>query len=96
MEDLFPPSGTGPNWRSATDPFPTILSIRSGAHRAYIYGTTKAAKTMALAATAKDQTRESLARELMGRQIQPKILYEVFPDYQKLLNKVEVEPPPPL
>jgi len=56
------------------------LSIRFGAHRALIYGTTQAAKTMALTATAKDQTRESHARELMGRQICPKILDEEFPD----------------
>ncbi len=43
------------------------LSIRFGARRASIYGTPKAAKTMALTATAKDQVRESLAQELMGR-----------------------------
>ena len=35
-------------------PLPKNLSIRFGAHRASIYGTTKVAKTMALTAAAKD------------------------------------------
>ena len=76
------------------EPIPKNLSSRFGAHRASIYGTTKAAKTMALTAAAKDQTRESHDRELMGRQMRSKILDEEFPDYQKLLDKAEVDPPP--
>jgi hypothetical protein len=35
-------------------PLPKNLTIRFGAHRASIYGTTKAAKTTALTTTAKD------------------------------------------
>jgi hypothetical protein len=47
---------------------------------------------VALTVAAKDQAREAHARELMGRRIRPKILYEEFPDYQKLLDKAEVCP----
>ena len=47
-------------------PLPINLSIRFGAHRASIYGITKAAKINALTATAKAQTRESHAIELSG------------------------------
>ena len=54
-------------------PLPKNPWIRFGAHRAFIYGTTKAAKTMALTVAAKDQAHEAYARELMGRQIRPKI-----------------------
>ncbi len=61
-------------------PLPNNLSIRFGAHCASIYGTTKAAKTMALIAAAKDQAREAHAIELMGRQIRPNILDEEFPN----------------
>jgi len=71
--------------------FPNNLSIRFGAHRASIYGITKSAKTMALTAAAKDQTRESHANELTERQIRSKILDEEFPDYQNLLDNAEVE-----
>ena len=41
----------------ALGPLPKNLSIRFGAHRASTYGSTKAAKTMALIAAVKDQTR---------------------------------------
>jgi hypothetical protein len=51
---------------------------------------------MALTADAKDQARESHAREITGRQIRPKSLEEDFPDYQKLLDIAEIEPTPPL
>ena len=52
-----------------------------------------AAKAVAITAAAQDKTRESHAKEVMGRQIRPKILDEEFPDYEKLLDKAEVEPP---
>ena len=58
------------------------------------YGTTKAAKTRAFTIAAKDQTHEAHARELMGRQIRPRILDDEFPDYQKLLDDAEIEPSP--
>jgi hypothetical protein len=75
-------------------PLPKNLSIRLGAHRASIYGTTKAAKTMVLTAAAKDQARESHAIELMGRQIRPQILDKGFQDYQKIMDNAEVDTPP--
>jgi hypothetical protein len=65
-----------------------------GAHRASSYGTTKATKTSALTASAKDQVRESHARELTCRHPRPKILDEVFHKYQQLLDNAEVEPTP--
>ena len=72
-------------------PLPKNLSIRFGAHRASIYGTTKAAKTAALTASTKDRVRESHARELTIRHPSPNILDEVFPDYQQLLDNAEAE-----
>jgi hypothetical protein len=70
------------------------LSIRFGAHRASIYGTTKAAKTMGLTTSANDKTRESHAREITGSYPRPAILDEEFPEYQQLMEKAEVEDPP--
>ena len=49
------------------------MTIRFGAHRASIYGTTKAAKTMPLTTIVKDHARESHAKEITGRQVRPKI-----------------------
>jgi hypothetical protein len=72
------------------------MTIRFGAHRASIYGTTKSTKTMAITLAAKDQARESHGREITGRQIRPKILDEELPDYQKLMDNAEVDPPFPL
>jgi hypothetical protein len=63
-------------------PLPKNLTIRFGQHRVSIYGTTKATKTMALTAAAKDQVRESHARELTGRQVRPKTLDGEFPEQQ--------------
>jgi hypothetical protein len=59
-------------------PLPKNLPSRFGAHRASIYGSTKAAKTMALIASAKDQARESHARELTGHLPRPQFLDEEF------------------
>jgi hypothetical protein len=73
---------------------PKNLIIRFGAHRASIYSNTSAATTAALIAAAKDHIRDSRARELASRTVRPKIIDEVFPDYQKLLDNVEVEPTP--
>ena len=50
---------------SAPRPIPKNLSIRFGAHRASIYGSTKAAKNMALTSSANDKTRESHAKEIV-------------------------------
>ncbi len=60
-------------------PLPKNLSIWFRAHRASIYGNTKAAKTMALTAAAKDQARESHVRdELTGRIPRSAFLDEEF------------------
>jgi len=52
-----------------------------------------AAKTMALISSAKDQVRESRAKELTSNEVRPKILDEGFHDYHKLINNAKVEPP---
>ena len=75
-------------------PLPKNLSLRFGAHRASICNATKASKTTALTASAKDVTRESHARELMRRHPRPKTLDEKFQDYKTLLDNAEVEPTP--
>ncbi len=77
-------------------PLPKNLFIRLGAHRASAYGTSKSAKTTALAASVKDQFREVHAREFTGRHIRPKIIDKDIPDYQQLLDNAGVESPPHL
>jgi hypothetical protein len=57
------------------------MTIRFEAHRASVYGTMTAAKTMALTTAAKDQVRESHVKELTGRQVRLTILDEEFQDY---------------
>ena len=59
---------------SAPGPLPKNLSIRFGAHRASIYGSTKAAKKMALTPSSNERTRESHAKEIAGSLIRPPIL----------------------
>jgi len=85
-------------------PLPKNLSIRFGAHRASIYGSTRAAKIMALNPLANDKTRESHAKEVAGSLLRPAILTVEFQEYQKLLDAAEVAdtpftlpdmPPPP-
>ena len=63
---------------SASGPIPKNLSIRFGAHRASIYGSTKAAKTMALTPSANDRTRESHYKEIASSMIRPPILDAEF------------------
>ncbi len=63
---------------SAPGPIPKNLSIRFGAHRASIYGSTKAAKTMALTPSANDKTRESHYKAIVGSMIRPPILDAEF------------------
>jgi len=80
---------------SAREIFPKNLTIRFGARRSSIYGSNSASKTAPLTAAAKDQVRESHAKDLTSL-IRPMILDEEFPDYQKLLDvdKVDTRPPP--
>ena len=98
---LHQPPQTG---TSAPGPLSKNLSIRFGAHRASIYGSTKAAKTMALTPSANDRTRESHCKEIAGSMIRPPILDAEFQEYQTLLDAAETEdtpftlpdiPPPP-
>ena len=71
---------------------PKNLTIRFGAHPSTVYGNSVAAKTAPFAASAKDPVRESHARDYLQKPIQPKILEEEFPDYQKLLDDMAVDP----
>ena len=71
--------------------YPKNLTIRFGTHRASIYGGTAAAKTKTLTASSKDPVRESHTRELISRPVHPKILEEEFPEYQTLLDNMQVE-----
>ena len=75
---LFRPSSPAQVGAMPLGPFTKNLIIRFGAHRASIYGTTKAAKIMALTTSTKDYTREAHANEITGRQIRPEILDEEF------------------
>jgi hypothetical protein len=73
---------------------PKNLTIRFGAHRASIYGTSHAAKTASFTTAAKDSVRESHARDFIANPVHPKILDEEFPEFQKLLDDLEEEVPP--
>ena len=70
------------------------LTIRFGAHCAYIYGASQAAKTAPFTAAAKDPVRESHAREFIANPVHPKILDEESPEFQTLINALEDEVPP--
>ncbi len=61
---------------SAQGLFPKNLTIRFGAHRASIYGITSAAKVAPPTTAAKNQIRESYARDLRTRLTQPLIMDE--------------------
>ncbi len=79
---------------STPGPIPNNLSIRFGAHRASIYGSTKAAKNMVLTPSANDRTRESHDKEIDGSLIRPPILDAEFQEYQTLLDVAETEDTP--
>ncbi len=83
----FRPPSSCTTWCGDARASPKTLSIRFGAHRASIYGNTKAAKTAALTTSTKDQVRESHARDLICRHPRPEILDEVFQEYRQLLDK---------
>ncbi len=53
-----------------------------------------AAKTSPFTAAPKDHVRESHARDFISKPVHPKILDEVFPEFQQLLNDMEEEVPP--
>jgi hypothetical protein len=91
---LVLPSSSTPGTPGAPPSLPKNLTIRFGAHRASIYGTSHAAKTTPFTATAKDPERESHARDVIVKPVHPKKLNEEFPEFQKLLDAMEEEVPP--
>ncbi len=88
------PSGDTPEATLARTSIPKNLTIRFGAHRASVYGSSAAAKTAPFATAAKDLVSESHVRDYIHKPIQPKILDEKFSDYQKLIDDMEVDPTP--
>ena len=91
---LHPPSGATPNASPARTAIPKNPTIRFGAHRASVYGSSAAAKLAPFAAAAKDPVREAHARDFMQKPTQPEIVDEEFPDYQKLLDDMATDPTP--
>ena len=89
---LRPPSGSAPNATPTRTAIPKNLTLRLGAHRASIYGSSNAAKLAPFTAAAKDPTREAHAMDFIQKLVQPKILDEEFPDYQKLLEDMATCP----
>jgi non-ribosomal peptide synthetase component F len=73
---------------------PKSLTTRLGAQWFSIYGGTSTAKTTTLTASSKDPVRESHARDLMAKPFYPKIIDEDFPEFQTLLDSMEVEATP--
>jgi hypothetical protein len=71
---------------------PKNLTIRFGTHRASVYGSSADAKTTPFAASVKDPVREAHARDFIQKFIQPKIMDEEFPEYQKLLEDMASDP----
>jgi len=59
---------------------PKNLAIKFGAHRAFVYGSSAAAKAAPFITAAKDSVREAYARDFIQKPVQPKILEEEFPD----------------
>jgi hypothetical protein len=74
--------------------YPKNLTIRCGAHRAFVYGETPTTKTAAFTAACKDPVREAQARDLMNKLVHPKILDEEFKYYQTFLDGMEIDPTP--
>jgi len=92
---LHPTSGAAaPDTIPARTAIPKNLAIMFGAHRASVYGSSAAAKTYPLTVSVKYLVREAHARDFIHKPIQPKILDEEFPDYQKLLEDMAIDPTP--
>ena len=89
---LHPPSGAAPEAAPARTEIPKNLTIRFGAHRASVYGSSAAAKTAPFTTSAKDPVRGAHARDFIQKPVQPKILDEEFPNYQKLLDGMATDP----
>ena len=89
---LYPPSEVTPEATPAQTAIPKNLAIRTGAHRASVYGSSAAATTAPFTSAIKDVAREAHARDFIQKPAQPKILDEEFPDYQKLLDDTATDP----
>ena len=76
-----PPTGNALASAPICTAIPKNLTIKFGAHRASVYGSSDAAKAAPFAASAKDSVRESHTRDFIQTHNQPKITEEEFPDY---------------
>jgi hypothetical protein len=88
------PSRDAPEATPSRTAIPKNLTIRLGAHRASVYGSSATVKTAPFAAEAKDPARESHARDFIHKLVQHTIMDEEFLDYQKLLDGIAVDPIP--
>jgi hypothetical protein len=88
------PSRDAPGSMPARAAIPENLTIRFGAHRSSVYRASDVAKIAPFVAAAKGSVRESHARNCIQKFIQPKIIDEEFPDYQKLLDNMATDPTP--
>jgi hypothetical protein len=89
---LRPPIGDAHVSAPTRTSIPKNLTIRFGARRASVYGSSAAAKTALFAASAKNSAREAHAQAFIQKPIQPKILEEEFLDYRKLLDDMAAYP----
>jgi len=86
--------GAEPDAGPSRTAIPKNPTIRFGAHRASVYGISAAAKIDPFAEAAKDPVREAHARDFIHKPVQPKIMDEELPDYQKLLDDMATGPTP--
>ncbi len=91
---LHPPSGKTQAATPTRTAIPKSLTLRFGAHRASVYGSSTAAKLAPFATAAKDPTREAHARDFIQKPVQSKILDEEFPGYHRLLDDMATDPTP--
>ena len=90
---LFP-SDTAPLINGVRVAYPKNLSLRFGAHRASVYGSSATTKNAAFNAAAKDLGRKAHALEFMARPVLPWIMYEDFADYETLMADMAEDPTP--
>ena len=88
------PSDTAPLINGARVAYPKNLSLRSGAHRASVYGSSAAAKNAAFNAAAKDPVMEAHAMDFMARHVLPQIMSETFAYYETLMADMAEDPTP--
>jgi hypothetical protein len=74
--------------------YPKNLSLRFGAHRASVYGSSATAKNAPFNEVAKDLTREAHAMDFIARPVLPHIISELFADYDTLMADMAEDPTP--